>query len=119
MSYEGEAFGIIPIPDVEVPGDVADWLLRQARIYGQSPGEWIGRLVTTAARLEMAGGQAKPSAEPEVMCMGCHARGQFTGEQLLRLRDEGVTWLKCEVCGEQFTSAEWAVFNSIFREPAA
>lgn len=54
MSYEGEAFGMVTIPDVDLPGDVADWLIEQSAQFGQSPGEWIANLVTTYARRELA-----------------------------------------------------------------
>lgn len=49
-----------------------------------------------------------------IRCPGCHAQDQFTGDQLLQLRADGVTWLTCDLCGERFTPAEWAVYNSTF-----
>lgn len=61
MSYEGEAFGIVPVGDVELPGDVADWLIRMSGLYGQSPGEWISSLIVTYVRVEMA--MAQDSAQ--------------------------------------------------------
>lgn len=56
MSYEG--FGMVAIPDVEVPGDVADELARKAAIYGVSPGELIARLAVNVVRMEKAGRDA-------------------------------------------------------------